>query len=126
MRAVFVHVFSDANITISDVTFRPNMANDSFYKIRFTSIDSNTLQKITILDSTIERTFFHLDDNKISVQVKDTVFIGSGIIIDPDVDNNNNNNTDNKQTVTIEPSAFEGKFHLSAMNVRNAAKVSIE
>ena len=126
LRAVFVHVFSDANITISDVSFRPNIANESFYKIHFTSIGNNTLQTITVLGSTIERTFFHLDDNKISVQIKDTVFIGSGIIIDPDVGNNNNNNTDNKQTVTIETSAFEGQFHLSAMTVRNAAKVSIE
>ena len=126
LRTVFVHVFSDANITISDVSFRPNIANESFYKIHFTSIGNNTLQTITVLGSTIERTFFHLDDNKISVQIKDTVFIGSGIIIDPDVGNNNNNNTDNKQTVTIETSAFEGQFHLSAMTVRNAAKVSIE
>ena len=82
---------------------------------------ANALQKITVLGSTIERTFFHLDDNKISVQVKDTVFIGSGIIIDPDVDNINNN-TDNNQTVTIETSTFEGQFHLSAVNVKNCCK----
>ena len=126
LRTVFVHVFPDADITISDVIFRPNMNNDSFYKIHFTSIDSNTLQKITILGSNIERTFFHLDDDKISIDIKDTLFIGSGLIIDPDVDNNSNKNTDNTQTVTIETSAFEGQFHLSTVNVRNAAKVSIE
>ena len=116
LKSIKVELFTNMNITMTNETFF-DMNNHYFYDLHIISTEIKTLH-IDILNNNFHRVHLQLDNNDISAQIKDNVFVEAGVTI-------SSTPTHVHQPVVFENNTFQGKNSKTILEVRNTTKVSI-
>ena len=114
LRSVNVDILTDRDIDMTNQII-PDVDTFYYYHLTF-SPANNRIAHVHIVNSTIHNLHLHLDNSKISVNITNNVFTGSGIKI-------SSTSTDLHQPVIIENSVFQGFYSKSIIEVLNTTNV---
>ena len=114
MKTISVNVIIDTDVTINNVSFQ---SRDIVYKINFMQQGNKTLH-VSLINVTLERIYLSVQGSHMSVFVKDSFFIGSGIQMNPQFNVNN-------QPVVIDNCTFCGDISYPSVAIINTTIVSV-
>ena len=118
MKTVSVNAIIDTDITINNMEFRTaHKGRDTVYYINFMHHGNKTLH-ISVMNVTFERIYLSLHGNHMSAFAKNSIFITSGIKMDPKFHVNH-------QHVTIDNCTFLGYISYPAVAVLNTANAFV-
>ena len=114
MKTISINVIIDTDVTINNMSFN---SRDIVYKINFL-YQGNKILCLSVMNVTFERIYLSVESSHMSMFVKDSIFIRSGIQINPQFNVNS-------QAVTIDNCTFLGHISYPAVEVINTTNVSV-
>ena len=116
LKSLMVEIYINTNIDLTNETLLDSDTH-YYYNLHIISTENRTLH-IDILNSNFYRVHLHLDNKKISAQIKDNVFVEAGVTI-------SSTPTHIHQSVVFENNTFQGNNSKTILEVRDTNNVYI-
>ena len=112
-----IDIVSDSDITITDEVFLPVV--EHFYQVAF-NVTENRIIHTEIRNNTFRNIHFYLDSSKMSIDIEENIFIGSGITILKEIENIATT------TILVQNNMFQGEYRSPVLEMKNTKNISLK
>ena len=111
-----VNIVTDTDIMIMNEVFLPG--NEHFYQVTF-NVTENGIIHTEIRNNTFRNIYLYLDSSKMSIDIEENIFIGSGITILKEIENSATT------TILVQGNMFQGKYQRPVLEMKNTKNISL-